>query len=425
MFSPLRSAALCCLTATFPIILTADAAFAQTRADRCAVPGTCRPVTETLILDPNAETGKDPGTVTVFSKNPGVAAPNPNIVAPDPNRNTPPAPVGDTVITQPIKVPSPAPTAPPAVISKPPAAKPTQPPVVVNVQPPATQPRPPVFKPQQPATQPVVDPGSAPGLILRAPQAAADIPLTDRVPTLKKPTVEPTPATDTRPLEEMPYITFAPSAPDENDEVSLIDNMRGTGRLRVTTDYGPVFCSGFVFGPSVVATSWACVPGVLNDPRAYATKIDEIQIVFDHVFPDQRLWTARGYTLVLDTELSSAESGLAILRIADGETTFPADRIQRVGQALPDSRAPLFMLSFPRGGSMAMQHCSSVDTDPAYLPEKTFEHSCLSDYGDLGAPIFDAVTGAVVGMHLSHELSTGRRFATPMLDLANWIGTQQ
>ena len=74
---------------------------------------------------------------------------------------------------------------------------------------------------------------------------------------------------------------------------------------------------------------------------------------------------------------------------------------------------------------MALQHCGALDTDPAYLPEKSFEHTCLSDYGDLGAPIFDAVTGAVVGMHLSHELPTGRRFATPMLDLSNWIGTQQ
>ena len=47
---------------------------------------------------------------------------------------------------------------------------------------------------------------------------------------------------------------------DPSIEVTLIDNMRGTGRIRVTTDYGPVFCSGFVFGPSLVATSWACVP---------------------------------------------------------------------------------------------------------------------------------------------------------------------
>ncbi|SMX45315.1 trypsin-like peptidase domain-containing protein [Maliponia aquimaris] len=417
MFSPLRSVALCCLTAAFPVVISVDAAFAQDRAERCNRPGPCKQVNETLVLDPNAETGKDPGTVTVFSKNPGVAAPNPNVAAPDPNRSKPPATGGDTIITQPIKVPSPVPSTPPAV---------TPPPKVVNAAPPATQPRPPAVVTRPPATQPVLTPGTGPGLVLRTPPVGApNPPLTDRVPTRTKAPVEPTPSIDAKPLTEMPYITFSPATPDENYEVSLVDNMRGTGRLRVMTDYGPVFCSGFVFGPSVVATSWACVPGVLEDSRAYATKIDEIQIVFDHIFPDQRLWTARGYELVLDTELSSRETGLAILHIADGETTFPADRIQRVGQALPDPRAPLFMLSYPRGGTMALQHCGAQDTDPAYLPEKTFEHSCLSESGDLGAPIFDATTGAVVGMHLSHELSTGRRFATPMLDLANWIGTQQ
>lgn len=416
MFSPLRSVALCCLVAAFPVAISSGAALAQDRTDKCAPPSPCTLNNETLILDPNAAGDKDPGTVTVFSKNPGVAAPNPNVVAPDPNRGTPPVQGGDTIITQPIKVPSPVP-APPPVISKPP--------VVVNAAPPAAQPRPPVLTPP-PATRPVVAPAAGPGLVLRTPPVGApDTPLTDRVPTLTKAPVEPTPGVDATPLTEMPYITFAPATPDETYEVSLVDNMRGTGRLRVMTDYGPVFCTGFVFGPSVVATSWACVPGVLNDPRAYATKIEEIQIVFDHIFPDQRLWTARGYDLVLDTELSSRETGLAILHIADGTTTFPADRIQRVGQALPDPRAPLFMLSYPRGGSMALQHCGAVDTDPAYLPEKTFEHTCLSESGDLGAPIFDGATGAVVGIHLSHELSTGRRFATPMLDLANWIGTQQ
>ena len=98
---------------------------------------------------------------------------------------------------------------------------------------------------------------------------------------------------------------------------------------------------------------------------------------------------------------------------------------QRVGQSKPDPRAPLFMLSHPRGGSMQFHHCNAVASNPAYQEPKTFEHDCESDLGDLGAPIFDAATGAVVGMHLSRDYYSGRRLATHSVDLANWIGDQQ
>lgn len=375
MFSPLRSVAFCCITLALPAPALADLVLDKDKDPK-------KRVNETLVLDPTAKPEKDDGTITIRSKNPTAINPGaPPAKAPNPSTRPPRAtPPGGPVVTQPILNPGATP---------PPGPSPVEP----------RQARSPLPKPVPLPTNPPPRNAGAP--------------------------IDPTPTVDVEPLEEMPYISFAAPAYSDGYEVSIINSMRGTGRIRVTTDYGPVYCSGFVFGPSVVATSYACVPGILDDPRVGASKIEEVRIVFDHVFPDQRLWTAQGYVLTLDTELSSPETGLAILHIADQDTSFAADRIQRVGQATPDPRAPLYMLSFPRGGSMQMQHCSAVATDPAYLPAKSFEHNCPSDYGDLGAPIFDAATGAVVGLHLSHELSTGRRFAQNMIDLANWIGDQQ
>ena len=379
MFSPLRGAALCCIIALpAPLLAQSSETVKQ------------KTVVETLVLDPTAKSPKDGDGVSIKAVNPTLI-----------NPGTPP----------PAKVPNP------------------------GTKPPAPQPEP-QRQPDRVVTLPLINPGVTPPPppAARIPDVTAPRPVGGAVPLPRpivpqvQPTgvpIAPTPSTDAKPVEEMPYITFA--APNYGDgyEVSVLNNMRGTGRIRVTTDYGPVFCSGFVFGPTVVATSYACVPGILEDPSVGASRIEEIRVVFDHVFPNQRLWTAQGYALTLDTELSSRETGLAILHIADPDTTFAADRIQRVGKALPDPRSPLFMLSHPRGEAMQFQHCAAKHTGYAYQPAKTFEHSCQSDYGDLGAPIFDAATGAVVGLHLSQELSTGRRFALQSLDLANWIGDQQ
>ncbi|WP_417205311.1 trypsin-like serine peptidase [Antarctobacter sp.] len=376
MFSPLRSVALSCIILALPATV-----LAQSETDKI------KPVTETLVLDPTAKSDKDDKPITIRSKNPTLINPGaPPAKAPNPGTRPPaPAPTPDTVITLPLINPGTSrPPAPPILAPNPVVPRQTRGPV----------PTPP---------PPTINPG----------------------PQLTGAPLAPATSTDAKPVEEMPYITFAAPTYGDAYEVSIVNSVRGTGRLRVTTDYGPVFCSGFVFGPTVVATSYACVPGILEDPRVGANSIEEIRIVFDHVFPDQRLWSAQGYVLTLDTELSSRETGIAVLRIAAPDTSFAPDRIQRVGKAVPDPRSPLFMLSHPRGGSMQFQHCGAVATDPAYLPAKTFEHTCQSDYGDLGAPIFDAATGAVVGLHLSHELSTGRRFAQQTLDLANWIGDQQ
>lgn len=366
MFSPLRSVAVCCIALALPAPLLAQADEKN----------------ETLILDPGAQKT----TVAPIKSAPPVKTPSPTPpVASKPKDRQP------VIAAPPVATP---PKTRPPVITAPPVATPPIRDRVVNVAPPPAATRPPLVTPPR---NPAVKTGATP---------------------------DPTDTTDVTPLTEMPFITFAAPKSD-NHEVSLIDSVRGTGRIRVTTDAGPIFCSGFVFGPSVVATSYACVPGILEDYNNYATKIDEIRIVFDHIFPDQRQWTAQGYMLTLDTELSSKDTGLAILHLADPDITFASDRIQSVGKALPDPRAPLYMLSFPHGESMQMHHCSAIAQDPAYLPPKAFEHNCYSDFGDLGAPIFDAATGAVVGLHLSKERSTGRRFATHSLDLANWIGDQQ
>ncbi len=392
MFSPLRSVAICCIILALPAPVLAQVDVNKKRID------------ETLILDPDdksklrsvapsiaAPPAKTRPVVTPPVAAPPVATPKPKqpVIAAPPVAT--PRPNQPVIAAPPVATP-PAPR--PPVIAAPPVAQPPLRDRVINVSPPPVT-RPPVLT--QPPVNPTIRTGATP---------------------------DPKDTQDVTPLTEMPFITFA--APKQDDhQLSLIDSVRGTGRIRVTTDAGPVFCSGVVFGPTVVATSYACVPGILENYNNYATQIEEIRIVFDHIFPDQRLWTAQGYMLRLDTELSSKETGLAILHLADPGMAFSSDRIQPVGKALPHPQAPLYMLSYPRGESMKFHHCNAVAQDPAYLPEKAFEHTCESDFGDLGAPIFDAATGAIVGLHLSKERSTGRRFATHSLDLANWIGDQQ
>ncbi len=412
MFTPLRSVALCCLALALPAPALADLVLKQGAPDKaadCRKAGGCRgTVAETLVLDPNAKAEKDSGTITIRST-------DPTVIQPVKNPGTEP----DTKAPDPItRAPDPITRAPDPIVRAPD-------PIVRAPDPIVRAPDPVIRAPDPVITRPVITPDP----VRPAPDRTAGTqppPIGGFVPRESKaPVVDVTDSGDSKPVEEMPYITFAPTAENPDYEISVVDNLRGTGRIRVSTDYGPVFCSGFVFGPTVVATSWACVPGILEDPNVHATRINEIRIVFDHIFSNQRQWTAQGYQLRLDTDLSSEETGLAILHIADPEQSFASDRIQRVGQTQPDPRAPLFMLSHPRGGTMQFHHCNAVAVDPAYLPPKAFEHTCASDLGDLGAPIFDAATGAVVGMHLAHEYATGRRFATHSVDLANWIGDQQ
>lgn len=226
------------------------------------------------------------------------------------------------------------------------------------------------------------------------------------------------------PVAEMPYIRASADYVKPEGEVSLVDSIKGTGRLRIVTDVAPVYCTGVVFGATLVATSYSCVPGVLDNKRLGATEIEEIRIVLDHVFDDQLLWSAQGYTLRLDTELSSKENGIAILHIEDENAQFAPDRIMRVGQKTPDPDSALWMLSHPRGGPMQFSHCTVESLKGLDLPEKVYAHDCDGGLGATGAPIFDARTGAVVGLHVYHDRAYGMRFASEVVDLANWIADQ-
>src|SRR6056297_721307 len=177
MFTPLRSVALCCLTLALPAPALADLVLKQGAPDKaadCRKAGGCRgTVAETLVLDPNAKAEKDPGTITIRStdptviqpvKNPGTEpdtkapdpitrAPDPIVRAPDPVTRAP-----DPVITRPVITPDPVRPAPDRTAG-------TQPPPIGG------------FVPRE----------------------------------SKAPVVDVTDSGDSKPVEEMPYITFAPT----------------------------------------------------------------------------------------------------------------------------------------------------------------------------------------------------------------------
>lgn len=171
----------------------------------------------------------------------------------------------------------------------------------------------------------------------------------------------------------------------DNDEragilgsISLLDFLTGRGTRSA--------CTGWLVGPKTVLTAGYCVSG---------GQVEKAVSIFDYADPRYSEDT-RVVELRLPAEEVNAELNFAILSFSKSSSFagIPLS-VSRNDPAVGDS---LFILHHPEGRelSFSVRYCRILSVEQRHIT-----HDCDTANGSGGAPLIDARTLEVVGMHLS------------------------
>lgn len=165
---------------------------------------------------------------------------------------------------------------------------------------------------------------------------------------------------------------------------------RPVGRLRISVNTpagepGRTVCTGVLVAEDTVLTAHHCLPGWYG--------IQATAAWFDVDLQGEPP-TNRSYEVELKPREASVPLDYVLLKVAGspglevGVATV-ADRPARQDE-------PLLLVHYPRGGRKAVTRTNCR----VYRRSATaFMHTCDTDWGSSGAPIFSARTGKLVGMH--------------------------
>lgn len=161
-------------------------------------------------------------------------------------------------------------------------------------------------------------------------------------------------------------------------------------RLRIMTDDGQAFCTGFLLGERLLVTNEHCV--------RTAEEAASLLVDFRYDTPTARPEVVRGATLLrtsagLDYTLlrlsKPAGAGLGRLRL---ETAAPAR-----------DRQELLIIQHPGGEpkQVSLEGClvAGLQREGASTEKTDFGHECDTLGGSSGSPVLDRATGRVVGLH--------------------------
>lgn len=167
------------------------------------------------------------------------------------------------------------------------------------------------------------------------------------------------------------------SSYDENSSVRQLG--RAVGQLQMLKADGALYvCTAFLIADNVAITARSCVD---ND-------VTSISLVMGYVEADSRL-NSPGYRAMV---LEKFEH-FAVLKVEDSPgLTWGKLRLAR---SLPEAELALVVLHYPSGQPLTVSSACRL----LKVTEVEIDHDCDTLGGTSGAPIFDAQTGTVVGMH--------------------------
>ncbi len=185
------------------------------------------------------------------------------------------------------------------------------------------------------------------------------------------------------------------------------------GRLDILTDTGIFPCTAFIVSDRHILTNHHCVPGILENEKAGATRIDAVQFVAGYTQQGVEDGT-RSYIVSPTPVEMSKDLDYAVLEVignpsAEYGTLALSDKSPQDGD-------PYWVIGHPMGEAQRISREQCRANSPA-LSDQRLLHTCDTLPGNSGSPIIDASLQKVVGLHHAGSRKDSVNFAIPMRDI--------
>ncbi len=182
------------------------------------------------------------------------------------------------------------------------------------------------------------------------------------------------------------------------------------GRLDILTDKGVFPCTAFIVDEKHILTNHHCVPGILDNERAGATRIDSVMFVTGYTQQGVEEGTNR-YTVIPHPVETNKDLDYSVLEVIGNpsETYGTLDLATR----LPKDGDPYWVIGHPMGEAQRISREKCRANRPA-VSNKRLLHTCDTLPGNSGSPLIDASSQMVIGLHHAGSNRDAVNFAIPM-----------
>ncbi len=185
------------------------------------------------------------------------------------------------------------------------------------------------------------------------------------------------------------------------------------GRLDILTDTGVYPCTAFIVDKKHILTNHHCVPGILDNERAGATRIDSIMFIAGYRQTGVETGTRRYTVIPTPVETSKALDYAVLEVIGDPSADFGMLELTAV-QAQDND--PYWVIGHPMGEAQRISREKCRANSPA-LSNKQLLHTCDTLPGNSGSPVIDASLQKVVGLHHAGSNRDSVNYAIPMAEI--------
>lgn len=185
------------------------------------------------------------------------------------------------------------------------------------------------------------------------------------------------------------------------------------GRLDILTDKGIFPCTAFIVDKKHILTNYHCVPGILDNERAGATRIDAVQFVAGYT--QQGVEEGTKKYIVSPTPVEAHEDlDYALLEVM-GDPSAEYGML-KLASSTPHDGDPYWVIGHPMGEAQRISREKCKANNPA-LSNNRLLHTCDTLPGNSGSPVIDASLQMVVGLHHAGSKRDSVNFAIPMADI--------
>jgi hypothetical protein len=188
---------------------------------------------------------------------------------------------------------------------------------------------------------------------------------------------------------------------------------RPVGRLDILTDAGVFPCTAFLVSEKYLLTNYHCLPGIVEDGRVKAKRIEAVQLVLGYLETGVGEF-AKKFTVSSIPAEADKELDYALVEVFGN----PASQFGTVklASSKPSSSYPFWIIGHPLGDAQRISREKCKSADPA-LSGIQLRHTCDTLPGNSGSPVFDPGSQAVVALHHAGSRMNSINFAIPLSEI--------
>lgn len=184
---------------------------------------------------------------------------------------------------------------------------------------------------------------------------------------------------------------------------------RPIGRLDILTDAGTFPCTGFLISEKYLITNYHCVPGIIDNTRVRAKRIEAVQLVLGYIQEGVEE-NARKFSVSPAPVEKNKELDYAILEVF-GSPGRKFGKIQLTYTA-PLDNAPYWIIGHPMGEAQRISREGCSSATPAVSGGR-LRHKCDTLPGNSGSPVFDLASQSAIALHHAGSKRKSINYAIP------------